>query len=136
QLAALRGAVGALAIGGEMAAKHAPLPVARRGATVPADGRAMAAEAAGPALDRRTVGGAEIGVANDRPTGGVAILQRQRTTHDLDPVQRTQREVRRLALPVQRGRRDAIDHQPDAADAEGRTRTETAALDLQVLGEV
>ena len=93
----------------------------------------MAGIAAPPPVHCRALPVFQIAVTHDRAPGGIAVLQRQRTAQHLDAIQRAEREARRLPLPVDRRRRNAVDHQLDAADAEGGTRAEPAALHLQVL---
>src|SRR5438093_7769061 len=79
--------------------------------------------------DRRAV----LGLDADHASGSVAVKAGERAAQHLDALRRAQVEVCRLPLPVGHARRDAVGDEADAAHAEGRTRTEAARGDLQVL---
>ena len=63
----------------------------------------------------------------------VAVQRGERPAQYLDAIDRAEVDVRQLALPVRLRRRNAVDVQPHAADAEARPRTEAADRQLQVL---
>jgi hypothetical protein len=132
RLAALR----ARAVGAEFAGRHAPAPGFAGLAAVDAHRRAAAVVAAGPYVERRAGRPIQFARTQNRSTRGIAVLQRHRPAQHLDAVQRRQRKRRRLALAIGGAGRNAVHDQADAADAEGRTRAESARLDLQVLREI
>ena len=72
----------------------------------------------------------------DHAARRVAVERRERAAQHLDAIGRAELDVGDLALAVGQGRRDAVDIQAHAADAEGRARAEAADRELHVLGVV
>ena len=136
ELCTLGGTMGTVAIGAEVTAHCLPAPCIVIAGAFDAGCDPATGIGSGPGIDIDTVPAIEDCLADDRTAGGVAVLQGQRPAQHLDAIERTQRKARRLALAIECGGRNAVDDQLDPADAEGRARTEAAALHLQVLSVV
>jgi hypothetical protein len=100
----------------------------------PVEGFALAVVAArnqpeAPARRVGAVGGEHL----DDAAGGVAVERGEGPAQHLDACGGCEVEVRHLSLSVGHGRRDAVEEQADAADAESGARAEAADRHLQVL---
>ena len=129
---ALGGAVVAVAVGAKVARRDDVAQARRRAARLraePHDAVAAAGDAEVERRPRRRVFGEDL----DHAARGVAVERRERPAQHLDAIGRAEVDVRELALAVGERRRDAVDVEAHAADAEGRARAEAAHRDLDVL---
>jgi hypothetical protein len=76
---------------------------------------------------------AGVGEYLDHAAGRIAVKDRERPAQHLDARGGRQVHVRDLPLAIGHRRRDSIDDDAHAADAEGRPRAEAAYRELQVL---
>ena len=129
---ALGRAVVAVAVGAEVARGDDVAQAVHRAARFCAEAHDAVAAAGDAEVERRPRRGV-FGEDLDHAARRVAVERREGTAQHLDAIGRAEVDVRDLALAVGEGRRNAVDVEAHAADAEGRARAEAAHRDLHVL---